>query len=332
MKHQDRVYGEFEITEPVILELMSSQVLQRLKGIDQSGYNPFWISKSEADRLKHNRFSHSVGVCLLLRKYGAPLEEQIAGLVHDVSHTAFSHCTEYVLNIGNEEKQTYQDDIFEQFVRDSEIPDILKKYDFDLDYILNDENFPLKEKNLPDLCADRIDYVLRDAMVFDGLGQAGATYFLDNLVAENNIWFFKTFESAKKYAEFFQRMNDFFYAGLPSATMFYAVSDFLKYALEKKYLSEEDLKREDDFVIDKTKEHFDEDEKLRLLFDRMNNKVAIRNNPQDYEFESVCKSRVVDPLFMKGGKLLKLSDAFPEWRKVIEEEMRPKKYFLKFET
>ena len=34
MKYIDRVYGEFEITEPIILELINSAPLQRLKDID----------------------------------------------------------------------------------------------------------------------------------------------------------------------------------------------------------------------------------------------------------------------------------------------------------
>ena len=38
MKYTDRIYGESKITEPVILKLINSQALQRLKEIDQAGY------------------------------------------------------------------------------------------------------------------------------------------------------------------------------------------------------------------------------------------------------------------------------------------------------
>jgi HD superfamily phosphohydrolase len=40
MIYKDRVYGEVEITEPVILELINSPSLQRLTGVDQAGYTP----------------------------------------------------------------------------------------------------------------------------------------------------------------------------------------------------------------------------------------------------------------------------------------------------
>ena len=143
MKYIDRVYGEFEITEPVILELINSYSLQRLKGVDPIGYRPLWAKPNvDIGEYEYNRFSHSVGVCLLLKKYGAPLEEQIAGLIHDVSHSAFSHCIDYVLDSGSEKEHNHQDNLFDSFIRKTEIPDIIKKYGFDLEYILNDDNFP----------------------------------------------------------------------------------------------------------------------------------------------------------------------------------------------
>jgi len=43
MRYKDPIYGEVEITEPVIVELINSPSLQRLKGIDQAGYRPIWV-------------------------------------------------------------------------------------------------------------------------------------------------------------------------------------------------------------------------------------------------------------------------------------------------
>jgi HD superfamily phosphohydrolase len=37
MEYQDKVYGQTKIDEPVILDLINSQELQRLKEIDQAG-------------------------------------------------------------------------------------------------------------------------------------------------------------------------------------------------------------------------------------------------------------------------------------------------------
>lgn len=126
MKYTDRVYGEFEITKPVILELINSQSLQRLKDIDQAGYRSLWVKPDvEVGEYDHSRFAHSLGVYLLLRKYDTQLEEQIAGLIHDVSHSAFSHCIDYVLDSGSETEHNHQDNLFADFIRKTEIPAII---------------------------------------------------------------------------------------------------------------------------------------------------------------------------------------------------------------
>ncbi|MBU1102070.1 HD domain-containing protein [Patescibacteria group bacterium] len=336
MKYTDRVYGEFKITEPVILELVKSYPLQRLKGVDLGGYNPHWVKPAtDTGKYDHSRFAHSVGVYLLLREYNAPIEEQIAGLIHDVSHSAFSHCIDYVLDTGSEKEHNHQDNVFERFTEKTEIPQMLKQHGFNPKYILDDSHFPLKENNLPDLCADRIDYSLRTAVIFDELDDESKKYLLDNLTAENNKWVFRDFESAKRYAELFLKINIIYYAGLPSAIMFRTVGDCLRYALQKGYISEDNLYTTDKLVIEKIEEFLDKDERLKLLFNRMNNKVRIINNPNDYDASVFCKSRVVDPLFkhlFKHGKEKKrVSEVNSDWAKILKQESKPKQYFLKFD-
>jgi HD superfamily phosphohydrolase len=326
MDYTDRIYGKQKISEPVILEILESPTFQRLKGVDQFGYLSVYFPGTA-----HDRFEHSVGVFLLLRKYGAPFEEQIAGLIHDVSHAVFSHCIDYVLCVDSGEKQEHQDNIFEKFVKNSDIPDILRKHGLDIDYILNDKNFPLKEKKLPDLCADRIDYILRDSLVFGESDQKGVEYFLNHLFVENNVWFFDDFLSAKNFAELFLKLNNKYYCGLAAAKMFASVSSCLKYALEKGYLEEGDLFTTDDVVIAKVKNHLGRDEKLKLSFERMDNRISSANNPADYDQRVLCKSRVVDPFFRDGEKLKRVSEVDAAWAAALPEELKPKEYFIKFE-
>lgn len=324
MNIEDRIYGDVEISEPVLLEIINNPRLQRLKDIDQAGY-----FEPHFPGTWHSRFEHSVGVCSLLKRYGAPIEEQIAGLIHDVSHSAFSHCIDYVLDVGSEKEHNHQDNVFDDYVKRSDIPVILKKYNFNLDYILDDKNFSLKEKDLPDLCADRIDYSLRTAQVFGEI--ESANYFLDNLTAENRKWIFKNFESAKKYAELFLKLNSDYYAGLPSAVMFRTVGDYLRYALSKGYISKTDLYTTDKIVLSKIEPYHKSDERLKLLFDRMNNEIGFKNDPGNFDGEVFCKSRVVDPLCRHNGEIKRVSQIEPSWSIILKEESKPKHYFIKFE-
>ncbi|MBU1033227.1 MAG: hypothetical protein ABII13_01640 [Patescibacteria group bacterium] len=326
MKLDHRVYGEIQISEPVIIELINCPALQRLKEIDQAGYfEPHYQGSSQT------RFEHSIGDYYLLTKYGALLEERIAGLIHDVSHAAFSHCIDYVLDEGSEKEQTYQDNVFVEFVKNTEIPSILKKYDLDPDFVSNEENFSLQERNLPDLCADRIDYTFLTAIAHKAFDRSGVNYFLDNLIIQEKCWVFRNFESAKKFADLYLKFNNAIWSGMPSAIMFRTVGDYLKYSIQKGYISKDDLYTTNKKVLSKINTYLEEDEKLRSLFDRMNLKIGVRNDPQDYDAHIFCKSRVVDPLCMHEGAAVRISDVDPSWRDVITQQSKPKEYFLKFE-
>ena len=324
MRIFDRVYGECEISEPVIVELISGSTIQRLKEIDQSGYFEGFFPG-----ISYSRFEHSVGAYLLLHKYNAPLEEQITGLIHDVSHTAFSHCIDYVFGSG--ERQDFQDNVFDEFVRKSEIPGILSKYDLDCEYILNDANFPLKEKKLPDLCADRIDYSLRTARVRDDFSSDDILEILAHLTTKNSNWIFTEEKYARKYAELFKFVNTKYFAGLESAAMLQSVGDYLHHALTRSYIAESDIFTTDRQVLEKIAPYHLTDEKLLHLFNRMSNKVAYSNDPSDYEKKVVCKGRIVDPLFDDKGTAKKLSVADAQWRTILAQELKPKEYFLRFE-
>src|SRR3989339_677686 len=284
MKYLDKVYGESEINEPVILELIDSGAFQRLKGISQAGYfTPF----SPAGRATVTRFEHSLGVFLLLKKYGARIEEQIAGLIHDVSHSVFSHCIDYVLAGASGKEQDHQDNIFANFVKNSDILPILEKYNFDLDYIL------------------------------------------DSLGVKDNKWVFRDFQSGKYFAELFSMVNERYYTGQPTATMFITVGDCLKYALNNNYISQDDLYKTDEVVLDKIKSNLENDEKLNQLFLRMNHKSPFTAKI-DSKGQVFCKSRAIDPLVFDNGKIKRVSKIDPEWGERVKREMKPKQYLVEF--
>jgi hypothetical protein len=83
-------------------------------------------------------------------------------------------------------------------------------------------------------------------------------------------------------------------------------------------------------VLLKISTHLEEDKKLKYLFDRMNNKIEFKNDPNDFEEHVFCKSRVIDPLCHHNGKIMRVSEINLDWKKVVEQEMKPKEYFLKF--
>ena len=324
--YQDKLYGKIKIKKPILIELINSPSLQRLKGVDQAGYSKPYFPGS------YSRFEHSLGVFALLKKFNASLEEQIAGLIHDVSHTSFSHAIDYALSESSGKRQDYQDKIFKDFIKNSEIPKILKKYNFDVDFILDQKNFPLLERPLPEVCADRLDYSMRTGVVYGELKKEEVKYFLENLFIKDKRWVFKNKKSAKKFAYFFLKINRKWYSSELSALMFQSTGQLLKYALKKKYISMRDLYLTDKIVLKKIKKYLPFDKKLALLFSIMERKVPFKIDPKDYDVLVFCKSRAVDPLFLdnKNKKIYSLSSKEKGFQKILEKELKPKKYFIKW--
>jgi HD superfamily phosphohydrolase len=104
-------YGPIEVKEPVLLELIHSAPMQRLKQVHQ--YGVAYYTKTHPE--EYNRFDHSLGVFAILRIKGASLVEQIAGLLHDISHSAFSHVGDWVYAKENQEND-YHSSVHEGFV------------------------------------------------------------------------------------------------------------------------------------------------------------------------------------------------------------------------
>ncbi len=190
------LHGEAIITEPVLLDLLKTPVMERLKGINQGGVCHF----AKLDLPPFNRYEHSLDVFLLLRKYGATLEEQIAGLLHDASHTVFSHVGDFLFK-HNSAKCSYQDNIHEWFLKEYGIQEVLAKHGYNIEDILHKSgDFPLLEQDLPNLCADRIQYNYHTGYI-DGLITADQVrQGYKHLHYEKGIWFFDNAEDAARLA------------------------------------------------------------------------------------------------------------------------------------
>src|SRR6516165_8539162 len=108
MRWDDRVYGAASIDDPNVLALIAGPTFQRLKGIRQAGPSALAFPFKTV-----TRYEHSLGVFLLLRRLGADRREQVAGLLHDVSHTAFSHAVDFVFS---SEEQNHHEELKPEFL------------------------------------------------------------------------------------------------------------------------------------------------------------------------------------------------------------------------
>ncbi|WP_050613942.1 HD domain-containing protein [Bacillus testis] len=284
MNIYDELYGEYTI-EPVLQRLIESKAVQRLKGIHQGGasylVNPEW---------NVTRYEHSIGVMLLIRKLGGSLEEQIAGLLHDVSHTAFSHVVDLALDHPLED---YHERIFSSFINQWGIVDLLKDFGYDAEAILlDDSQWPLLEQPLPLLCADRIDYTLRDMYRYGVITREEAIAFLENVMVNDGQICLKSIAAAEWFVEtYYKEVIDFFMAPL-NVYGYEILAGTLRAALRKGILAITDFEKEDEDILAILKESRDLDiqNKLQLL-----ERTDIIEDDQDYQFHQKKKIRLIDP-------------------------------------
>jgi len=305
---KDEVYGEEKIEEPVLKELLLAPSLLRLKGISQFGMPEEYYHKKI-----FSRYDHSVGVLILLRRLGAGIEEQVSGLLHDVSHTAFSHVIDWVL--GDPTKENYQDESHLDFIKNSELPKILEKYNLDYKNIAEVEGFLLLEKELPDLCADRIDYSLRE-LNLDGEVVLG---LFSDLSVENNEIFFRSKKKAEVFAKNFLRLQKEHWGGDEARGRYYILSEILKEALKEHIISLEDLKKSEDWPILRKLEK-EGNKKIKQNLDLLKNKLNIQENSKGVLLKK--KFRSIDPKVLFEGKLVLLSEVSEDYKKLLESERR----------
>lgn len=299
-KSNDRIYGEQFIEDPVITALIISGPMQRLKKLNQYG-----LPNKFHHLIGFSRYEHSLGVMYLLKSLGASREEQVAGLLHDVSHKAFSHVYDWV--VGTATKENSQDDGHGQFIGGSEIKSILEEHGYSVDRIIDYHHFGLLERESPDLCADRVDYVLRE--IETGLAKEifnGLSVFNGQIVCTDNSI------ASKLGRVFLSRQIDHWggYEGLARYSLF---STALKKALEIGLIQKNDFLFDDDYIIVKLEASND-----RLVTDTL---AYLRQNPLPRVTKGQCvtkKFRYIDPPFISGGKLVRLTEADAEYRQLLD--------------
>ena len=150
------------------------------------------------------RHEHSLGVYLLLGRLGAGRKERIAGLLHDISHTAFSHAVDFVFA---SEEQDHHEGLKPEFLGRPDLSSTLASMDYQADDFFDDSIYPLLEQPLPWLCADRLDYFFRDSLACGVTAPEQVQRLLDHLVVIGTTIAFDDLKTAREATRLFALMN-----------------------------------------------------------------------------------------------------------------------------
>lgn len=285
----DNLYGKFSVS-PLIHELINSRPFQRLKGIHQGG-GIFLVNP----KLTLTRHEHSIGVMLLIKLLGGTEIEQAAGLLHDISHTAFSHVIDYVFEHAGED---YHEEIFQRILNNSEIPEILSKHGYKLSH-LTAQNFNILEQPLPNLCADRIDYALRDLFYAGFITKEEVKNFISAISIHEGRIMVSSIAQAQWFKSKFEVLNKDYFAKKEHLYANEKLTEIIKHLLNENVITPTDFETDDAQL-------------LKQIENTVAGKQRIEEIKKFKDFEAYTpgfnlKNRIVDPELYISGVYSRLS-------------------------
>jgi len=168
---RDNIHGNIQIEYKIIMDLINTDIFQRLRRIRQLGGTFIVFPSSE-----HSRFVHSLGVYALIKKIVEEVDDlkanlserekiivMVAGLLHDIGHGPLSHAFEEVFHTNHELMS------IKMIQEDTSITRVLESYEKNLSKEVasiiskSHPNSLLVQLVSSQLDADRMDYLLRDA-------------------------------------------------------------------------------------------------------------------------------------------------------------------------
>ncbi|MFZ0543860.1 MAG: HD domain-containing protein [Candidatus Promineifilaceae bacterium] len=304
IEYQDMIYGTVQIEEPVILAVMDSAAMWRLDGVLQHG-----ISGLIGLTPPITRREHSIGAMLLVRRLGASVQEQLAALLHDVSHTAFSHVIDYVFHGHN--SQSYHDEMKASYLSGTDAPAVLAEYGFDWSDFLDEGRYPLLEQPSPALCADRLDYFLRDGPGLGLMDVEQIQWALSHLIVHNGRIGVDDTAVATWLGDTYMAADQASWANFKEVGLYELTAQAIRIALEKEFLVEDDIWGTDEPAW--TKLQAAPEPKIQELISLIRPETQFVWDEEAPDFRISTKLRTIDPDVLIDGTFHPLSTLDPEY-------------------
>ena len=310
---------DFNDLDPITQRFLTHSSLKRMQKIDQSGPSPyfgvfphFW------------RHDHCLGVWHLLRIFNRPLKEQLTGLYHDISHSAFSHLADHFFGKGAlyyQGNHSYQDKIHLEFLRKKcydllQIPEIRRTQ---IDYVdLDPEKYIALDCPLPDLCADRIEYIVHTGLITNLITEKDVEKILECLRFQDGRWFLTEAEPARLIGELSLHFTENLWGAPWNFILYHYFSQALKRAIELKILDQTKFLEGNDQIILEEMER-SQDPTIRQYLEKCRTPLLFvkffTTTGSVYNLSFKVKFRGVDPYVCQNNRLIRLTEIDPAYKK-----------------
>ncbi|MBR6583521.1 MAG: hypothetical protein IKK80_07940 [Treponema sp.] len=290
-------------------------IMQRLSGIGLL-CGTDWTSLYK-NRFFYSRLDHSVGVALIIWNFTKDKTQTIAGLLHDVSTTVFSHVSDF--RKGDALTQTSTEEpTTKMILSDSALCKLLKSDGIEPKDVVDYHIYPIADNEIPSLSADRLEYMYPSGLALDGswtFEEIAKTYndliILKNEENKEELGF-KTIEMAELYCKKFCMIGHILQLNENKLSL-QLLSQIMSKAVELNVLQEEDfmtlseskiIEKIESFISKKTLSI--EEQKFATMYNTFRKMTKVEHANQKLpEDEYFCvslkvKQRYINPLVKVG--------------------------------
>jgi HD superfamily phosphohydrolase len=206
--------------------------------------------------------------------------------------------------IVSSEEQDHHEQLKPEFLERPDMVACLERLGYAPADFFDDSIYPLLERPLPWLCADRLDYFFRDGLACGAAGRDQVDRFLGHLrVIESTIVFTRA-DVAREAVEIYSVMNRDWWASGIEAYIYNEFADALREGFRSGALQRRDLLTDDESVMAKLRGSGNAliAEKLGRILDLDPDRIA------GYVPRVVPKSRWLDPPVVWGSSFRRLSE------------------------
>jgi len=200
-----------------------------------------------------SRYDHSLSVSLLTYQLTKDKKATLAALFHDIATPCFSHVIDYMN--GDYEKQESTEEFTEYILKnDNYFVNCLKEDNIELDDVINFKNYSIVDNDRPKVCADRIDGIILTGIGWTkNINKKDIENIINDLVIVNNEFnekeiAFKTIEVATKVLEISKTIDVYCHSNEDNYMM-QLLAQITQFAINKKYISYEDLYHYDELAL-----------------------------------------------------------------------------------
>ena len=293
------------------------------------------------NRFYYSRLDHSVGVALIIWHFTHDKKQTLAGLFHDASTPVFSHVSDF--RKGDALTQTATEAPNESILKnDVALHELLQEDGLTVQEISDYHIYPVADNEIPQLSADRLEYMFPSGMALDGTWDLPSIEkaYKDITVLKNEEGIdelgFNTLEIAEDYCRRFCMIGHILQLNENKLTL-HMLGQIMNMAVEEGILHEDDFmnKNESEImeVLDKMTSMVPEPvegvevhrlARLYKTFRTMTKIEHTENALPEEEYFSISlnvKQRYINPLVNMGqqGGVARLSQVSTFAKKIIED-------------